>query len=369
MRARKRRAILMAAAALLLAALACNAPGRPTLTPAPTAEQQAEVASPTPSQTAETTDTPVPDVTAEGECSLNAAWVADVTVPDDTQFEPGAAFVKTWRVRNTGSCDWETGAKLVFVSGDAMGAPSEVSVGPVAAGSSTDVSVNLTAPSSPGTYKGNWQMQAPDGIRFGSVIYVQIVVPAPATDTPEPTDTQEPTETPTEAATDTPGPPAVPPPLDVVWNILGGKTGSLGSPTDEAAEDRWVADQQFEQGYIYWRNNLGSPADYIYVLYYQGGTDPTEGTWERYEDTWTEGMAVYSCPEATPPKGPRRGFGKLWCNNLGVRNGLGDPTEEEVGRNAGFQDFEDGALLWTSRLHYIYAVFDDGTWRRFNETP
>lgn len=368
MGAREYRA-LVAGLLLLAVTLACNAPTREAPIWNPTVVQQGADGSPTPTEAAPPsgpTDTPVPDVPGPDDCTLNGAYVADVTVPDDTVFAPGAAFTKVWRLRNSGTCPWEAGTKLVFVSGDALGGPPEVAVGPTAPGATADISVNLAAPTAPGTYRGNWQLQAPDSTRYGSVIFVQIVVPAPATDTPEPTDTPESTDTPEPTET----PPAdVPPPLADVWNALGGEGGSLGAHTAEAVMNRWVADQRFEHGYMYWRNNEGSPANYIYVLYYQGGTNPKKGAWQRYEDTWVEGMDELSCLEAGPPNGPRRGFGKVWCDNSDVRSDLGDATEEEEGRHAGFQDFENGTLLWTVRLHYVYAVFDDGTWQRFDETP
>lgn len=147
---------------------------------------------------AEVTPTPEPDVEGPGGCTLNAAFVADVTVPDDTEFAPGTAFVKTWRLRNSGTCDWGPGFKLVFVSGDALGGPAQVDISPTAAGSTVDVSVNLVAPSDPGTYRGNWRMQSDTGLLFGHTVYVRIIVPEEETPTP--------TEPPTEEVT--PAPPS-----------------------------------------------------------------------------------------------------------------------------------------------------------------
>ncbi len=148
---------------------------------------------PTPSPAPEVTPpteeaTPFEPTTAAG-CTLGARWVADMTVPDNTAFAPGTAFIKTWRVRNSGTCAWEPGTRLAFISGDPMGGPASVSVPATAAGAQTDVSVSLVAPAAPGTYRGNWQLQAPDGTRFGAIIYVKIVVPgaATATSTPPPT--------------------------------------------------------------------------------------------------------------------------------------------------------------------------------------
>ncbi|MBU0703158.1 MAG: hypothetical protein KKC18_04760, partial [Chloroflexi bacterium] len=172
MNVKKNRPLFLAGMFLLLAVLACNASDPTVPTASPTAAGQAgEEASLTPtSPPPAATDTPVPDISGPGGCTLNSSWVADVTVPDNTEFPPGTAFTKTWRVRNSGTCAWETGTKLVFISGDPLGGPAAVDVSPVAPGSSSDVSVGLAAPAEPGAYSGNWQLQAPDGTRFGSVI-------------------------------------------------------------------------------------------------------------------------------------------------------------------------------------------------------
>lgn len=364
---------LMTAAFLVLAALACNAPvpAPPTkIPPTPTVSSVKE-ASPTLTSipvltdTPVATDTPVPDISGPGGCTLNAAYVADVTVPDDTEFAPGEAFTKVWRMRNSGTCDWEAGTQLISVSGEAMGGLAAVDVPPLAPDSSTDISVDMIAPPEPGTYRSNWQLRAPDGTRFGSVIYTQVIVPELVTKTPTPTATSTllpPIATPTRT-------PAVPSPLAAAWEATGGEEGSLGCPIGEAAMGRWVADQQFERGYMYWRDNEGASANYIYVLYYLGGTNKAQGYWERYEDTWAEDMDELSCAEATLPNGPARGFGKVWCEHVTVRLAVGEATEPENGLHAEFQDFEGGTLLWTSRLHFIYALFSNGTWQRFDEVP
>jgi hypothetical protein len=159
---------------------------------------------------AEVTPTAVEDVAAPGGCTLNASFVSDVTVPDDTEMAPGETFVKTWRMRNSGTCDWGPGFTLVFQNGDAMGGPGSVAVPATAAGSTADISVNLEAPAAPGTYRGNWRMQSDEGLAFGASAYVQIVVPEPATDTPVPP-TEVPTGTPEPTSTSEPLVPWFPP--------------------------------------------------------------------------------------------------------------------------------------------------------------
>lgn len=141
--------------------------------------------------TAETTTPPpvtteAPPVEGPGGCQLRAAYVADVTIPDNTVLAPGAEFVKTWRIRNSGTCAWETGTAFLYTSGDPLGGPTSVAVPATAPGTQIDVSVTLHAPAAPGTYRSNWQLRAADGTQFGGIFYVQIVVQAPggATETP-----------------------------------------------------------------------------------------------------------------------------------------------------------------------------------------
>jgi hypothetical protein len=185
------RALLLAIALLTVATLACNFSGAATeLAPTVASSGGPSGGGQKPTRPAQpprpdVTTTPVPDIEGPGGCTLNAAYAGDVTIPDGTEIPPGKSFVKTWRIRNTGTCAWEADTKLVFSSGDQMNGPSSVAVGPVAPNSGAQVSVNLVAPSTPGTYKGNWQLQAPDGTGYGSVIYAEIVVPA----APSPTET------------------------------------------------------------------------------------------------------------------------------------------------------------------------------------
>lgn len=102
-------------------------------------------------------------------CTNEAAFVADITVPDDTSFPPGATFKKTWRLKNIGTCTWTPDYRLIFSSGDAMGAPaaSKLTNASVPPNGNLDVSVSLTSPENEGTYQGFFKMRAPGGAVFG----------------------------------------------------------------------------------------------------------------------------------------------------------------------------------------------------------
>lgn len=150
--------------------------------PPPSPDDTATATNPPPA------DTQVPSATTV--CDL-VHFVSDVTVPDGTQADAGQVFPKTWRLRNAGSCTWTSGYDLVFHSGDAMGAPAAVQLtsGTVAPGATVDVTVNLTAPGSPGTYKGFFKLRNGSGVVFGmpGPFWVEIKVKNPtATDPPPP---------------------------------------------------------------------------------------------------------------------------------------------------------------------------------------
>jgi hypothetical protein len=106
----------------------------------------------------------------------------DVNIIDNTKMAPGTAFTKTWRLYNNGSCTWPKSTVLYFVSGDQMGAPASVALpNDVLSGSTVDISVNMVAPSTEGTYTGYWKLKTSNGTVFGSgnssiAIWVKIIV-------------------------------------------------------------------------------------------------------------------------------------------------------------------------------------------------
>lgn len=241
-----KRSLAIAVTALLSAALGCSLPGQPGLIPdstaafaaaltqavgtaqaqaslppaggqpsnAPTGAPTELAASPTTAAlpTSAPTNAPTETPGAAG-CNDNAKFIADITIPDGTQFLPSASFTKTWRVQNTGTCSWNSTYTLRFVGGAQMGGPAAVAFpGPVAPGVTMDISVNLTAPAAPGGYTGQWRLTNAVGSGFGTngnPLTVVIVVPAPTatfTNTappPPPTSTATSTSTPTATATST----------------------------------------------------------------------------------------------------------------------------------------------------------------------
>jgi hypothetical protein len=131
-------------------------------------------------------------------------YVADVTIPDNTQMVAGQTFTKTWRVQNTGGCAWAPGFKFSLVGGDAMGGQALTLTQPVASGATTEISVAMVAPTGKtGTIQGTWRMADANGALFGESLTVVIVIGGAATaiattgtgSTAAPTSTATPTPT------------------------------------------------------------------------------------------------------------------------------------------------------------------------------
>ncbi len=187
---------ILAGIAIIAAIMACNLPSSQPSQPDPGAVMtaaaltvqaqlpQSTATSAGPAATATFTSVPFPTLplptlpppaTATSNCD-NAQFVKDVTYPDGTVVTAGDNFTKTWRLKNIGSCSWTPSYALVFISGDSMNGPAvQALTGNINSGQTVDVSVGLTAPSSNGTYTGNWGLRNASGVIFAH-FYVQIKV-------------------------------------------------------------------------------------------------------------------------------------------------------------------------------------------------
>jgi hypothetical protein len=128
-----------------------------------------------PTETAVPTNNPFVSTPTAITCD-DAVWVADVTVPDGTEMTPGQDFVKTWMIKNTGSCTWGTGYTLIHGYDETLEGVAEPLTNAVAPGEEVEVSVRFRAPSSVGEHRSYWRMQNSGGSAFGEFLYVSIVV-------------------------------------------------------------------------------------------------------------------------------------------------------------------------------------------------
>ncbi|HCS38803.1 MAG TPA: hypothetical protein DIW44_04365 [Anaerolineaceae bacterium] len=113
---------------------------------------------PTPTKT----KTPIPTPCNQAE------FVTDVTMPDNSTVYAGQSFYKTWRIKNTGSCDWTTAYSLIFQSGDSFSAPASVAfTNTVKPGETVDLTVDMISPSTTGSFTSNWMISGPNSSTFG----------------------------------------------------------------------------------------------------------------------------------------------------------------------------------------------------------
>lgn len=146
-----------------------------TATAAPSASPQFTVTpSPQPG-------TPTP--TSSEPCN-QASFIGDVTIPDGSVLPPNSVFIKTWELKNTGSCTWDKSYAVVFAGrGSSMsGAAASQLPNEIKPGETARVSVTLRAPEEPGEYQGYWMLRSGDnkafgtGAKGGSPFFVQITV-------------------------------------------------------------------------------------------------------------------------------------------------------------------------------------------------
>jgi hypothetical protein len=145
-----------------------------------------------------------PTSTLPPPCTDNAS-LESISVPDGYRVTPGTAVNVTWRVRNSGNCQWDSSYKLAFVGGERMGGEESLAVsGVIGEQGTVEFTAHLYAPQTPKIYEGRWKMKDSSGTEFGNDVYVRIEVIPAATSTPTLTPTATPTPLVTPSVTPTP---------------------------------------------------------------------------------------------------------------------------------------------------------------------
>ena len=127
----------------------------------------------------------LPANTAKSQCA--GASLVSETIPDGQIFGPGEIFTKTWEIKNTSTCTWDTNYRIVFWNGDVLGGAYYYNLPQVVApGQTFPISLVLTAPKEEGPYTSEWMLQTPDSIEFGvgqynAAFYAKIEVSASST--------------------------------------------------------------------------------------------------------------------------------------------------------------------------------------------
>lgn len=104
------------------------------------------------------------------------------TLPDKSVIGAGKDFAKAWEIKNTGTCAWEIGYVFAFQA-DLSNAEIEgydivikASDEVTKPGHSQSFIIKLTAPTTPGEYKGYWKLKDKNGTPFGPLVWFDIVV-------------------------------------------------------------------------------------------------------------------------------------------------------------------------------------------------
>ena len=100
----------------------------------------------------------------------------DVNVPDNTEMQIGQEFVKTWLIKNNGSCTWGAGYRVIYSYGDKLSGVPQPFNSVVAPGQEVEISVNFRAPTQAGVYLSGWQLANANGTPFPRPVYVKIIV-------------------------------------------------------------------------------------------------------------------------------------------------------------------------------------------------
>ncbi len=165
--------ILFSVLSLAMIQMACSLSGAspfaesalPTVTPFPSPTDTQAPPAPTAAASPIANAGNTGNVDHGGEtCTYRATFLGDATIPDDSLMAAGSMFVKTWRVRNDGTCTWGPSNHglhaMAFTGGSQMGAPSVIPLhDTVRPGETADISITLVAPQTPGTYTSSWMLR------------------------------------------------------------------------------------------------------------------------------------------------------------------------------------------------------------------
>lgn len=213
--------------------------------------------------------------------------------------------------------------------------------------------------------------------RLGNTIYVasedgvitlieDAVMPAPPAPTATLTPTPFPSSTLAPVLPTTPAPrqPSATPRASVncatqvaslfTQKAVGELMARLGCP-NENAHSVIFALQVLEHGRMFYRDDEKR----IYAI-----TD--DRAWVAFEDKWTNGMPEDSCSSIIVAAGrikPKRGFGKIWCENADLRAKIGSGNFAEEGPySIAVQRFEHGVMFGGPESGVAWALLDGGKW-------
>lgn len=121
----------------------------------------------------------VSKASSKGEKITYKARFVKESIPDMYEVAPGAAFTKTWTMRNDGETAWPEDVILIQTNGDNLGANPIALEALVPSQGEYDWTLNLKAPEIEGKYCAYFRMAFGDNVRFGHKIWCNILVKKP----------------------------------------------------------------------------------------------------------------------------------------------------------------------------------------------
>jgi hypothetical protein len=153
---------------------AATATTGPTLTPTEIATVELSTPEPGLGRSTYSGSTPTTDGTSLLTRTLNplcnaAYFVGDVPpILENAEVKAGTTFVKTWVIRNVGTCTWYPSYYIYWHSGARMEAPAIIDFPEVVPpNKNLFLSVTLTAPDDTGKFYQRWYMRDPQHVQFG----------------------------------------------------------------------------------------------------------------------------------------------------------------------------------------------------------
>jgi hypothetical protein len=127
----------------------------------------------------EATTGSTPEPTQVPNCKNDLEYIQDLSIPDGTQLSPLKVIEKEWKVKNSGTCNWNSSYSVRLISGSELGAETTQALVPARNGTEAIIRIEFTAPTEPGKYTATWQAYDPDGQPFGEWLSIDIAVTTP----------------------------------------------------------------------------------------------------------------------------------------------------------------------------------------------
>jgi lysozyme len=112
---------------------------------------------------------------------LDMKFVSDITIPDNQELEAGSQVEKIWLLRNSGNAAWPDNTLWVQINRRVDDFPdaqrieidsSAIRVAAVDPDTEFELKLSFTVPSQSGTYYARFQLETPNGQRFGQTPYL-----------------------------------------------------------------------------------------------------------------------------------------------------------------------------------------------------